>query len=322
MVKLSLNDAYTIAKSRGGVCLSTIYNYKTPMHWKCIKGHEWFATFASIKNGKTWCPICSDTKLDISIAKEMARSKNGECLSKKYINNRSPLLWRCNKGHEWYTNLNSIKRNRWCPDCAHRRPLTLEIAKQIAYTRNGNCISEKYINNNLPLLWHCSKGHEWNASLYSIKNKGTWCPYCAFNRPCTLEDAKQVAYNRNGVCLSENFINTRLSLLWMCDKKHKWFASFDNIKNGNKTPEHPTGLELDIPYYHYGFAVEVQGIQHEKYIKFFHRGDPNNFSKQQERDQLKKELCEENWIVLRYVWYYEDPYIIIPEHLRELGLIE
>ncbi|CAI2201051.1 14349_t:CDS:1, partial [Funneliformis geosporum] len=57
-------------------------------------------------------------------------------------------------------------------------------------------------------------------------------------------------------------------------------------------------LELDIPYYDYGFAIEVQGEQHEKFNKFFHRGDPNNFIKQQERDQLKKELCEENWIAL------------------------
>ena len=89
-----------------------------------------------------------------------------------------------------------------------------------------------------------------------------------------------------------------------------------------KTPEYHQGLELDIPYYDYGFAIEVQGEQHEKFNKFFHRGDPNNFIKQQERDQLKKELCEENWIALRYVWYYEDPYIVIPEHLRELGLIE
>ncbi|CAI2182104.1 1592_t:CDS:2 [Funneliformis geosporum] len=59
-------------------------------------------------------------------------------------------------------------------------------------------------------------------------------------------------------------------------------------------------LELDIPYYDYGFAIEVQGEQHEKFNKFFHRGDPNNFIKQQERDQLKKELCEENRIALSY----------------------
>ncbi|PKY47908.1 hypothetical protein RhiirA4_463307 [Rhizophagus irregularis] len=69
------------------------------------------------------------------------------------------------------------------------------------------------------------------------------------------------------------------------------------------------------------FAIEVQGPQHEKYIEFFHR-DPNNFIKQQARDQLKKELCEENQISLRYFWYYEDPYVVIPEHLRELGHIE
>ena len=82
-----------------------------------------------------------------------------------------------------------------------------------------------------------------------------------------------------------------------------------------KIPEHPKGLELDIYYLEYGFAIEVQGVQHEKYIKFFHNGDHNNFIKQQARDQLKKELCEENWIALRYVWYYNDPYIVIPEHL-------
>ena len=81
-------------------------------------------------------------------------------------------------------------------------------------------------------------------------------------------------------------------------------------------------LQLDIPYYHYGFAIEVQGEQHDKYIEFFHRGNPSNFIRQQERDQLKKILCKENCIDLKYIWYYEDPHIVIPEHLRELGLIE
>ena len=40
-------------------------------------------------------------------------------------------------------------------------------------------------------------------------------------------------------------------------------------------------------------TMALQGEQHEKYIEFFHRGDPNIFIKQQERDQLKKELCED-----------------------------
>ncbi|CAG8557337.1 15895_t:CDS:1 [Cetraspora pellucida] len=81
-----------------------------------------------------------------------------------------------------------------------------------------------------------------------------------------------------------------------------------------KTPEHPIGLELNIYYPYYGFAIEVQ-IQHEKYIKFFHKEDLNNFIKQQKWYQLKKELCKENWIVLRYIWYYKNPYVVIPEYL-------
>ncbi|CAI2174019.1 5957_t:CDS:2 [Funneliformis geosporum] len=46
-----------------------------------------------------------------------------------------------------------------------------------------------------------------------------------------------------------------------------------------KIPEHSKGLELDIYYPEYGFAIEVQ------YLVFFHRGDPNHVIKQQlERD--------------------------------------
>ena len=89
-----------------------------------------------------------------------------------------------------------------------------------------------------------------------------------------------------------------------------------------KTLDHPTGLELDIYYPQYGLAIEVQGEQHKRYIEFFHNDDPNNFIKQQTRDQLKKGLCEENQIASRYVWYYGDPHIVIPEHLRKLSLIE
>jgi len=110
---------------------------------------------------------------------------------------------------------------------------TIEDAKQVAFSKNGECLSETYDNSFSPLSWRCSEGHEWNASFNNVKNNKTWCPYCANNRPCTLEDAKQLAYNRKGACLSEYYINNRSALLWMCDKKHRWFATFNNIKHLN-----------------------------------------------------------------------------------------
>ena len=62
-----------------------------------------------------------------------------------------------------------------------------------------------------------------------------------------------------------------------------------NIKNNsNKT----SNLELDFYCEYLKLAFEYQGIQHEKYVPFFHQGDINNFYKQQEHDRIKKEICE------------------------------
>ncbi|RHZ65136.1 hypothetical protein Glove_319g194 [Diversispora epigaea] len=285
MKKLSLNDACTIAETRGGLCLSTEYkNNKTPLLWHCNKGHE-----------------C------LKEAKLIAHSRNGQCLSEKFEKSNKPLLWKCSRGHEWLASLCSIKNDStWCPQCAHNYRLTLEHARQIAIKRNGVCLSENYINyaqqlargkngeclseifinSRLPMLWRCVNGHLWSAPFQSLKNCGSWCPFCR-GRNKTIKDMHAFAERKD---LCREIIS-------------KYLGPPSKIRRPNflKTSEHPMGLELDIYYPEYGLAIEIQGVQHEKYIGFFHRGNPNNFIKQQERDQLKNELCEENWIVLRYV---------------------
>ncbi|RIA82950.1 hypothetical protein C1645_743422 [Glomus cerebriforme] len=142
----------------------------------------------------------------------------------------------------------------------------IDIANSIAQKRGGKCLS-KYVNASTQMLWRCAKGHEWSTTLYRMKNMGRWCTQCAGNLPCGLMEAKEITHSRG------DFL---------------------------KTPEHPRGLELDIYYPQYGFAIEIQGKQHEQHVKHFHK-DPEEFEKQLMRDQLKKEICEKNLIVLRYV---------------------
>ncbi|RIB07601.1 hypothetical protein C2G38_2213969 [Gigaspora rosea] len=244
---------------------------------------------------KSWCPHCAKVAYcTIEDARQIAISRNGKCLSTEYINNYSHLLWRCSKGHEFLASLQHVKNsNSWCSKCAKVAHHSIKVARQIAISRNGDCISTNYYNNHSALLWQCENNHIFTATLNAIKNKHTWCPFCSKKR----ED------------LCRKIIT-------------KYLGPPSPIRKPDflKTPKYPTGLELDIPYYDYGFAIEVQGIQHERQIKFFH---PNfeNFEKQQTRDQFKEELCEENWIALRYVWYYEDPFEKILDILRELGLI-
>ena len=59
-----------------------------------------------------------------------------------------------------------------------RPKLGLKIAQDIAVFRRGVCLSGSYEHNGAKLKWQCNKGHVWSASLQSIKDKGSWCPYC------------------------------------------------------------------------------------------------------------------------------------------------
>ena len=58
-VCLSLEDAQSVAKSRGGKCLSTEYiNLEEHLSWQCENGHVWSAKFNNIKSLGRWCPHC------------------------------------------------------------------------------------------------------------------------------------------------------------------------------------------------------------------------------------------------------------------------
>ncbi|CAH1769218.1 2243_t:CDS:1 [Entrophospora sp. SA101] len=238
-------------------------------------------------------------KLSLNDACIIAKVRGGSCLSDKFINGKSPLLWRCAIGHEWNACFTSVVyKKTWCPYCAGFGGvrLTLEDTRKIACDRNGECLSKKFINANLPLLWRCSKGHEWNARFSIVKNQNSWCPFCC-------------KYKREKIC--HGIVS-------------KYLGPPSSIRRPDflKTLEHPTGLELDIYYPEFGFAIEVQGKQHKHYIRHFHR-TPEGFNKMLARDQLKKELCEENNIYLFYIWYDDkDPQETIRKELYNLGLID
>ncbi|RHZ47262.1 hypothetical protein Glove_586g31 [Diversispora epigaea] len=108
-----------------------------------------------------------------------------------------------------------------------------------------------------------------------IKDHSKWCPYCAGNVCLTLKEACTIAKKNGGRCLSNQYTNNRTPLLWQCNKLHICVGPPPANRRPEflKTSENLNGLELDIPYYNHGFAIEVQGLQHEKYHEFFHKGD-------------------------------------------------
>lgn len=177
-----LQELKKLAKSKGGMCLSNSYfNGTTKLKWQCVKGHVWEARPFNIKQG-SWCPVCwGRQKLKIEDMKVLAAKRGGKCLSKKYVNSEYKLTWGCSVGHKWDTTPHNIQKGRWCPICANRKPSNIKKMKELARSRNGICVSKKYVNTNTKLIWQCAKGHKWQAPPVRIK-RGHWCPKCAIKK--------------------------------------------------------------------------------------------------------------------------------------------
>jgi hypothetical protein len=109
----------TLAKNRGGECLSRVYiNSNEKLKWKCNKGHIWEAPLSSIRQGQ-WCPYCAgNKKLTLKEFQIIAKERGGYCLSNKYINAKTKLGWKCKEGHTWEAIPDNVKRGSWCPYCA------------------------------------------------------------------------------------------------------------------------------------------------------------------------------------------------------------
>jgi hypothetical protein len=177
--KGTIGQMRKIARSRGGKCLSKSYvTTRTKLLWQCSKGHTWEARPDHVKRG-SWCPVCSGRKRKtMEHMHELATSRGGKCLSKKYTNSGSKLRWECRKGHKWWAEPHHIQEGRWCSKCngEERRKEKLEELQDIAKARGGKCLSDFYVDSHTKLEWECSKGHTWWTTPSVIK-QGSWCPY-------------------------------------------------------------------------------------------------------------------------------------------------
>jgi len=174
-------------------------------------------------------------KLGIANMMTLARRRGGRCISTFYFNSTLPLLWECARVHQWSAFPGSIRKGTWCPDCAGVRPLTLEQMNEVAESRGGRCLSNRYRNNATKLEWRCSAGHEWSATPLQVK-KGHWCPFCARVARLTLPLLRRLAAQKGGCCLSLTYVNSSHPLRWKCATGHEWPAMAHSIRAGNWCP--------------------------------------------------------------------------------------
>ena len=282
------------AKEKGGILISNKYfNNSHKMEFKCSKGHHFYSTPTSILDQNTWCPLCLNKlpKEDaLKRLKIFAKTKGGECLSKKYVDAKTKYLWKCDKGHKWSSTSDSVvNNNTWCPKCALDNMgethgyLNEEFIKNVCNeeaNKKGGSVIKYELRFSRSRKRHyvqyiCQKGHKWWSVHHAIFD-GVWCPTCS-----------------KGV--SERI--TKLVFEKITGKTfYKCFPKWLKNSLGNK-------MELDGYNEELSIAFEYHGEQHYKEIKFFHKGR-KSFERRVKDDELKRSQCEERGITLIEVPYY------------------
>lgn len=193
-----LADLKAAAAQRGGQCLADRYEGVEHVYaFQCAKGHVW-KTRGAMVLGRNWCPECAarhrgqQRRYADGLARlcAAAASRGGECLSAAYEGAAAYYRFRCGAGHEWETSGRKVFEGHWCMACVYdAKRLSLEVARQAAAERGGQCLSDHYEGAAARMYWLCHRGHAWRASLSNVR-AGHWCPDCANMNKITNRKSK------------------------------------------------------------------------------------------------------------------------------------
>ncbi len=175
-------------KDHGCELLETEYiNAQTKMRYLCENKHLCEVRFASFKYG-TRCIECSGTKkLTFEFVKQYFEEQGCELLETEYINNRTPMKYRCIcKNDKCKIRFDAFKRGGRCEECGVKRKAEKQ-KHSIEYVRDrfkehGYELLDKEYKNARALMWcFCPKGHLWNTTYGNFKS-GHGCKECAVER--------------------------------------------------------------------------------------------------------------------------------------------
>lgn len=141
--------------------------YNKNLDWELLK-KEFYKEFELLKENP-------DEFIEL---KKIIESKNGLCISDKYINTKHKLQVKCSNNHIFEINSTDLKRNRWCKLCAHNAPVTKDYINNIIKEHNLEMLDE-YIKSNTVYKFKCSNEHIFNSSWDNMKQRYTCgCRLC------------------------------------------------------------------------------------------------------------------------------------------------
>ena len=219
--------------------------------WKCSLKHEWIATVKDRVDGAV-CPHCPPITKPfpkmITLAEDQPDAvkfwhpkKNGNRTPHQFSKQSgNKVWWKCEKGHEWFAAIGSMRYKPHCPLCypgpgtsatynlAVKYP---ELALQWHPTKNGELLPTQVTpNSSKEVWWKCSNGHDWKSTVVARQHR-RHCPRCSDKK---LDSTNNLAVlspqvvpfwhpTKNGGRPPSDFKpKSPEKVWWVCEKGHEF----------------------------------------------------------------------------------------------------
>lgn len=229
-------------------------------------------------------------------------------------------------GHRFIKKPVKVKAGQWCMECSgHIKKYTIKDAIEIAKFYEGDLVTNDFQSGSQRLEWICKYGHRFIRSMIDIKYHNTFCTKCSVEHRAKthrlgIEVMQQIAKDRGGKCLSNEYLSAHSMLKWQCIDGHVWEAKANSIISAkswcpkckryiNITEERCRfifekltgklfkstrsiikGQELDGYNDELKIGFEHHGKQHYDFDPFFHQ-DSQGLENILKRDSRKIEKC-------------------------------
>lgn len=119
------------------------------------------------------------------VSEEWLQEKNKGVTFEEYLSgpnaNKTPAWWQGECGHKWRARLNERLVDPLCPAClAALKAQDEKAAKLFHRTKNGNGLLASVAagTGDKSCWWRCSKNHDWQESLETLRDRDYACPEC------------------------------------------------------------------------------------------------------------------------------------------------
>ena len=310
-------------------------NNSTKIEHKCSKGHIYPQRPDAHLNGQG-CPTCSGNKQKTNEEYiQECKEKRLDLPVEDYINNKTMIRYRCEKGHIYPQTPNAHLRGQGCPKCSGKYSYTPEEYYNLCKDKGLDLPIEDYINTRTKINHKCSKGHIYSQTP-NKHLRGYGCPKCKKCYSYTPKEYYNLCKDKGLDLPIEGYINTKIEINHKCSKGHIYPQRPCNHLQGQGCPicneskgerfirnylarnninyisqkrfqdlKDKTYLSYDFYLPEHNMLIEYQGIQHFESISFNGK-DYSDLDKQKHHDRLKQRFAKDNGYKLLRPTYKTD----------------